>query len=407
MGQWVVCLLPHFLQLLLSIMMHLQIKNIGPLKDTGVVPITNIMLIIGEQSTGKSTFMKILSFCRWIEKKVMLGKFSDIEVKGGFIKQLKEFHKFSDEYFKNGEPYVEYVSDVVKILHKGINTKTMVSGINKDLRHNSKISYVPAERNLLSVIPNLDNKYKASSFDSMFNCALEFSEANAVFSKKNPLKLVFADDMEYYHDGFNDYVKLQKNNTSLLLEHTSSGIQSTVPVSVLVHYLCYITGMPSRRTPSMVKKDSVQGFNQENATNRLNFYNYPQLFIEEPEQHLYPTSQAKLLRDIISQFSYAMNKTGYPGYIVMTSHSPYILTQLNVLLKARKAFLKDKGETLKYIPQDCILPLKYYSAYYVTQDGRMENMMDSETGLIKGEYLDSVSETTENELNELNDIIYG
>ena len=91
----------------------------------------------------------------------------------------------------------------------------------------------------------------------------------------------------------------------------------------------------------------------------------------------------------------------------MTSHSPYILTQLNVLLKARKAFCKNEKETLKYIPQECILPLEYYSAYYVTQDGRMENMMDSETGLIKGEYLDSVSETTENELNELNDIIYG
>ena len=388
-------------------MIHLQIKNIGPLKDTGVVPITNIMLIIGEQSTGKSTFMKVLSFCRWIEKKAMLGEYDDIVVNGGFIKQLKEFHKLSDEYFKNGEPFVEYTSDVVSISHKGINTKTKVSKIEDNKRHNTKIAYIPAERNLLSVIPNLDNKYKASSFDSMFNCALEFSEANAVFSKKNPLKLVFADDMEYYHDGFNDYVKLQKNNTSLLLEHTSSGIQSTVPVSVLVHYLCYITGMPSRRTPSMVKKDSVQGFNQENAANRLNFYNYPQLFIEEPEQHLYPTSQAKLLRDIISQFSYAMNKTGYLGYVVMSSHSPYILTQLNVLLKARKAFCKNEKETLKYIPQECILPLKYYSAYYVTQDGRMENMMDSETGLIKGEYLDSVSETTENELNELNDIIYG
>ena len=388
-------------------MIHLQIKNIGPLKDTGVVTITNIMLIIGEQSTGKSTFMKILSFCRWIEKKVMLGKFNDIEVKGGFIKQLKEFHKLSDEYFKNGEPYVEYKSDVVRILHKGIYTKTMVSGINKDLRHNTKISYVPAERNLLSVIPNLDNKYKASSFDSMFNCALEFSEANAVFTKKNPLKLAFADNMEYYHDGLNDYVKLKKNNTPLLLENTSSGIQSTVPLSVLVHYLCFITGMPSRRTPSMVKKDSSQGFDQENASNRLNFYNYPQLFIEEPEQHLYPSSQARLLRDIISQFSFAMNKTGHPGFVVMTSHSPYILTQLNVLLKARKAFLKDKINTLKHISEDCILPLKYYSAYFITQDGRMENMMDSTTGLIKGEFLDAISETTEDELNKLNDIIYG
>ncbi len=387
-------------------MVYLRIKNIGPLTDTGVIPITNIMLIIGEQSTGKSTFMKILSFCRWIEKNVMLGKYEEIVKKGEFIRQLKEFHKLSEEYFKVGEPYVEYHSDIVSIIHKGIGTKTQVSKTEKDKRHNTKISYIPAERNLLSVIPNLDNKYKASSYDSMFNCAMEFSEANSVFTKKNPLKLAFADDMEYYHDGFNDYVKLQKSNTALLLEHTSSGIQSTVPVSVLVHYLCYITGEPSRRTPSMVKEDSKQGFNQENASNRLNYYNYPQLYIEEPEQHLYPTSQARLLRDIISQFTFAMNKTGYPGYVVMTSHSPYILTQLNVLLKARKAFLKDKEETLKYIPQECILPLKYYSSYFVTQDGRMENMMDNETRLIKGEYLDAVSEITENELNQLNNIIY-
>lgn len=388
-------------------MTHLRIKNIGPLKDTGYITITNIMLIIGEQSTGKSTFMKILSFCRWIEKKVMLEEYDEIAKKGSFIKQLKEFHKLSDEYFKNGEPYVEYTSDVVRILHEGINTKTRVSKIKEELRHNSKISYIPAERNLLSVIPNLDNKYKASTYDSMFNCEMEFSEANSVFTKNNPLKLSFADDMEYYHDGTNDYIKLQKTNTTLLLENTSSGIQSAVPVSVLIHYLCYITGKPSRRTPSMVKKDSEQGFGLKNASNRLNFYNYPQLYIEEPEQHLYPTSQAKLLRDMISQFTLAMKKTGYPGYIVMTSHSPYILTQLNVLLKARKAYRINKEATLNLIPQDCILPLNYYSAYYVTMGGKIESMIDHETGMIKGEFLDTISETTEDELNRLNDIIYG
>lgn len=389
-------------------MASIQIKNIGPIKDTGVIPLTNIMLIIGEQSTGKSTFMKILSFCRWIEKKAMQEKYEDIVKKGSFIQQLKEFHKLSDEYFVVGEPYVEYKGEVVNITHKGVNTKTKVNIVNEELRHNSKISYIPAERNLLSVISNLDNKYKVSSYDSMFNCALEFGEAGAFYTKKNPLNLAFADGMEYYHDGFNDYIKLKnKNIPPLLLEHTSSGIQSTVPLSVLVHYLCHIAGKPSRRTPKMVKENSVQGFAMEDASNRLNYYNYPQLYIEEPEQHLYPTSQAKLLRDIISQFTLAKNKTGYPGYVVMTSHSPYILTQLNVLLKARKASLKDKERTLKYISQDCILPLKYYSAYYVTQNGGMKNMMDAETELIKGEYLDAVSETTENELNQLNDIIYG
>lgn len=388
-------------------MTSIHIKNIGPLKDTGIIPLTNIMLIIGEQSTGKSTFMKILSFCRWIEKKVMLGKYEDITAKGSFVQQLKEFHKLSDEYFKVGEPFVEYIGEVVHVIHKGVKTTTKVNIIDQDKRHNSKISYIPAERNLLSVIPNLDNKYKSSTYDSMFNCAMEFSEANSVFTKQYPLKLSFADGMDYFHEGYNDYVKLQKSNTTLLLEHTSSGIQSTVPVSVIVHYLCHITGKPATRTPQMVKDDNGQDFSEANTSNRLNYYNYPQLYIEEPEQHLYPTSQAKLLRDIITQFSIAKGKTGYPGYVVITSHSPYILTQLNVLLKTRKAFVKDKEKTLKHIPMECILPMKYYSAYFVTQDGRMENMIDRETGLIKGEFLDAVSETTENELNQLNDIIYG
>ena len=37
----------------------------------------------------------------------------------------------------------------------------------------------------------------------------------------------------------------------------------------------------------------------------------------------------------------------------------------------------------------------------------MKNMIDKETRLVKGEYLDAVSEETENMMNSFNDIIYG
>lgn len=43
-------------------MQTIEIRNIGPLAETGVVPVSQVMLLIGEQSTGKSTFMKILCF---------------------------------------------------------------------------------------------------------------------------------------------------------------------------------------------------------------------------------------------------------------------------------------------------------------------------------------------------------
>lgn len=54
-------------------MASITIKNIGPLSDTGTVELGRFNLFIGKQSTGKSTLMKILCFCQWIEKKIMTG----------------------------------------------------------------------------------------------------------------------------------------------------------------------------------------------------------------------------------------------------------------------------------------------------------------------------------------------
>lgn len=50
-------------------MASITIKNIGPLSDTGTVELGRFNIFIGKQSTGKSTLMKILCFCQWIEKR--------------------------------------------------------------------------------------------------------------------------------------------------------------------------------------------------------------------------------------------------------------------------------------------------------------------------------------------------
>ena len=53
-------------------MQTIEIRKIGPLVETGIVPVSQVMLLIGEQSTGKSTFMKILCFCCWLEKPIII-----------------------------------------------------------------------------------------------------------------------------------------------------------------------------------------------------------------------------------------------------------------------------------------------------------------------------------------------
>lgn len=78
-------------------MSKIRIKNIGPIVDTGDIALSAVMLIVGKQSSGKSTFMKILCFCRWIEKRIMLDgenllkKYTHY---GRFLKELKKFHRF-------------------------------------------------------------------------------------------------------------------------------------------------------------------------------------------------------------------------------------------------------------------------------------------------------------------------
>ena len=53
-------------------MASLHIKHFGPIEDSTRIEFTPLMVLIGRQSSGKSTFMKVLCFCRWIEKRIMV-----------------------------------------------------------------------------------------------------------------------------------------------------------------------------------------------------------------------------------------------------------------------------------------------------------------------------------------------
>ena len=71
-----------------------QYKNIGPITDTGIIPLTSVMLMIGKQSSGKSTFLKILCFCRWMEKLIMVSDEEAISQYTHNLKFLKSMKQF-------------------------------------------------------------------------------------------------------------------------------------------------------------------------------------------------------------------------------------------------------------------------------------------------------------------------
>ena len=68
-------------------MAKLIIRNVGPIKDINI-ELNKINVIIGPQSSGKSTINKIACYCTWVEKKVSLEQSFDFFMERNSFKEL-------------------------------------------------------------------------------------------------------------------------------------------------------------------------------------------------------------------------------------------------------------------------------------------------------------------------------
>lgn len=104
------------------------------------------------------------------------------------------------------------------------------------------------------------------------------------------------------------------------------------------------------------------------------------IFCEEPEAHLHPTAQRKLV-DAIALLTKENQR------FVLTTHSPYVIYALNNCLLAHQ--LLASGQP---IPASAtgVVPLRpdQVSAYRFVRGGCAESLLDQETGLINTEELD-------------------
>ena len=54
-------------------------------------------------------------------------------------------------------------------------------------------------------------------------------------------------------------------------------------------------------------------------------YKFAQLYIEELEENLFPKSQFAMVKEIVKNIKKAYEQSGANSYVVMTTHSPYVL----------------------------------------------------------------------------------
>lgn len=123
------------------------------------------------------------------------------------------------------------------------------------------------------------------------------------------------------------------------------------------------------------------------------------LVIEEPEAHLFPVAQKQII-DLIALLA-NQNK----NQIILTTHSPYILSSFNNLLYAHQLGA-NKAEAVQRVVTHHLWIAPNRLDAYILEQGKARSIFDSDIGLIESAEIDKASDIivdTFNQLFELED----
>jgi len=370
---------------------------------------------MGPQSSGKSTIAKIISFCQWAEKRYIL---DGNKFEYDFREMFMNFHKVSDTYFSK-ESSFEYESDFVKINQSGLkfSLKFISKKRNSDYKKSKNI-YIPAERNFVSVIPNL-GKYNETN-DNIMSFLYDWFDAKKNYNESNPLSILNL-GVEYSFDKEIDQLTLLKSKRKLLLKDASSGLQSITPLLMLIDYLTNGFYEESKSNsvyereevvktilanfgsiidhPIRSAKDDFDSLEKaeirltQRQTERLwkllknrRQYFFTNFIIEEPEQNLFPTTQRDLIYHLFDQII----NTKRPHNLLITTHSPFVLYAINNCIMGKRISTDmsiDEQQELKSYGS-WIEPASI--SVWQMQDGAIASVLDERTGTVTKHYFNEI-----------------
>ena len=352
-------------------MKHLVIRNIGPIKEAEL-ELKRFNFLIGPQSSGKSTVAKILSTCEWIEKEVETTRNEQAIGNGESFRSLVEgFHKMESYFDKDKESYVQYKTDFIEIVY---DHRELSIHLNREAEYNrQKICYIPSERNAVTLSELQGFEFGQTNLRSFL---FDWYNAREFYQKDNKTEILDLGVRYYYEpDELKNKDRIQHVNGDtydISLSNSSSGLQSVTPLIVMLQYYSgrYFTEydfknsfnqdnkvklMRSALTREVALSQYKPGFKEEEvsalvkqfnddlhrgdprvqkifesydqAIDRLLIPNRTTFIVEEPEQNLYPSTQLALTDAIVS-LCCGEREHG----CTVTTHSPFILNYLNVLI---------------------------------------------------------------------------
>jgi predicted ATPase len=337
----------------------LLIQNFGAIKHIDI-QIRKFNILIGPHATGKSTISKVLSIIHSFDYN--LYSVRDEKRRWELLNQFLVFYRVENFYQIN--TYWLFEDERFRFEVKDHKISYVVKENQSEAAGETESYYFPAERIALPMINeslfelNLSDSSLPKYFLQFGNDFMKAKRQQKVFN----LPLL---NVEFeYQEGKN--LVILGDNKLLFLEETSSAIQANLPLLVIMQY--------------PIKMASL-------------------FVVEELELHAFPLLQKKLLYYIIERMKHPKLKN---AYVMLPTHSPYILSAANNLLFASKVGNLDKGNEAavhKIIPKKSWIDKEDFSAYFLSK-GKAVSIVNK-SGLIDQNKLDGISDDLAGELDQL------
>ena len=358
------------------------IKNFGPLKEVEIDDIKPLTVFIGKSAGGKSIIMKVILLMRYIYKMVNIrsylknAKITRSPFKLRFNSLLHDGLKGmitaqTEIYYTveiNGNKYT------LKYTNRGLQSDINIP--DKDLIF-FKEAYVSGMRSLIPIWASKAVSVKGENLGFFFHETFnDFNDATDVIKEQ---KLEYLNlKMKVRKSGNRPKLftieSLQNDAVPIELRYASSGIQTSAPLVAIVHYFAQEFSFKDAFQRSVLnylyKQDLLTKFTP--GINRNKLGKYVHIHIEEVELSLAPEDQRAFMSNLVEEVFHKNKKDRKLGLMVST-HSPYIVNHLNVLLRA--GYFEKARENYPFLEKDDI-------AVYRVNEGKIISLMatDNDTG---------------------------
>jgi len=381
--------------------MRIVIHNFGPIKEADIET-KRYTVFIGQTSTGKSVAAKLISIANepdflmlangnyegfvkllarynidfvfhkdteirivreqatWIVRKnsfEMQGQLDRFWTKMNGVEDFDIKSQRAAEAFLNKEDLEGFSESQLKMMYK-LTTRIVINDLSP--------VYIPAERILISIFTN--------SIFSLLQSGTTIPESIKRFGslyedakgKTSQIDIDFMNIVVKFSKD-KDTIHLENDDVDIDFSQASSGMQSIIPMWSV---FC----------------------------NTLNDYERT-IVIEEPELNLFPTLQVALIHKISEKINASK------ANIVLTSHSPYILSVFDNLIYAKDVYDRadeaHKEKVTALVNVDAMINFDDVAAYSFDDNGIVTYANDAETRSTGAYALDTASTETANVFNEL------